>query len=151
VVTEEGAGALTLRLLATPENLRLIRARVRSVTLQLGCTEDESSEIVLAVNEACMNVIQHAYAGRSDGEIVLNIGNNAGRIEVLLEDFAAPVDLSGICPRALDELRPGGLGTHFMRTLMDECCYGHAEDGCGNWLRMVKRLRSQARPVGNAG
>lgn len=138
-----------LRLRACPANLRTIRAHVRAAALGLGCAEDEVAAIVLAVNEACMNVIQHAYAGRDDGEIVLHIGNNHGGIEVLLEDFAPPVDFSRICPRALEDLRPGGLGTYFIRTLMDDCCYGHAEGGRGNWLRMVKRLRGQAQPGGD--
>lgn len=137
------------RLRACPENLQSIRAHVRAAVLGLGCGEDEAADIVLAVNEACMNVIQHAYAGRDDGEIVLHIGNNAGCLEVLLEDFAPPVDLNRIAPRALDDLRPGGLGTHFIRTLMDECRYGHAEGGQGNWLCMTKRLRGPAQPVGD--
>jgi len=137
------------RMKACPENLRAIRAHVQAAALELGCAQNEAADIVLAVNEACMNVIQHAYAGCDDGEIVLHIGNNAGCIEVLLEDFAPPVDFSRICPRALDDLRPGGLGTHFIRTLMDESCYGHSAGGIGNWLRMSKRLRGPAQPVGD--
>jgi len=144
-----GSRASTWRWRACPENLRAVRAHVRTTVLELGCAEDEAADIVLAVNEACMNVIQHAYAGCDDGEFVLHIGNNHGCIEVLLEDFAPPADFSRICPRALDDLRPGGLGTYFINTLMDDCCYGHAEGGHGNWLRMVKRPRRAAPPAGD--
>jgi anti-sigma regulatory factor (Ser/Thr protein kinase) len=57
----------------------------------------------------------------------------------VLQDCGPPLDVERIVPRDLDEVRPGGLGTHFIRSIMDEVTYTHKE-GCGNVLRMVRRL-----------
>jgi anti-sigma regulatory factor (Ser/Thr protein kinase) len=135
------AQSLVLRIPAVPELLRVIREQVREAAERMGCDAECTAEIVLAVNEACMNVMQHAYRGRSDGEIVLRMRNNGDSIEVQVEDTAAPVDVSTIVPRCLDEVRPGGLGTHFMRSVMDECIYGRNRQGDGNLLRMIKSIR----------
>ena len=130
-----------LRLPAQAEHLRVIREQVREAAQRMGCEAECINEIVLAVNEACMNVIQHAYCGRDDGEITLRMRNNADRIVVEVEDTAPPVDAAQIAPRCLDDIRPGGLGTHFMRTIMDECVYGRTCRGDGNLLRMTKAIR----------
>ena len=87
-----------------------------------------------------MNIMEHAYKGDRSGEIVLEINNNGDAIEVVLTDFAAPIDFEQIQPRDLDDLRPGGLGTFFIKETMDECAYAHLHDRAGNVLRMVKRI-----------
>ncbi|MGA8259306.1 MAG: ATP-binding protein, partial [Arenicellales bacterium] len=59
---------------------------------------------------------------------------------LLLRDFAEPIDTSQVKPRPLDTIRPGGLGTHFMREVMDEVEFLPPPFGGGNLLRMVKRI-----------
>jgi len=59
---------------------------------------------------------------------------------VRLTDFAAPVDAAKIRARDLDDLRPGGLGVHFIRSLTDDCAWVPPPPGAGNVLRLVKRL-----------
>lgn len=146
------APLLALRFRADPCELRGVRDRVADVARRLPWSEQSAQHLVVAVNEACMNVIQHAYKDDRSGEIVLEILDNADSIEVILTDFAAPVDLDGIRPRDLDDLRPGGLGTHFMQEIMDECTYAHLEGGRGNVLRMRKRIdRPNDRRGGIAG
>lgn len=125
---------------AEPARLKTVRERVRAAATRAGCGETSAGELVLAVNEACMNIIQHAYKGDASGEIVLEIHNNGDEIEFCLQDFAAPVDCDAIRPRDLDELRPGGLGTHLIREIMDVCEYGHLEGASGNYVRMKKKI-----------
>jgi anti-sigma regulatory factor (Ser/Thr protein kinase) len=137
-----GTRLLELRFPADPARLRMVRERVQQAASQLGCGKKLVSDLTIAVNEACMNIMEHAYKGDRSGEIVLEINDNGGEIEVVLTDFAAPVDFACIKPRALDEVRPGGLGTHFIQALMDGCDYGHLEGRSGNVLRMTKRLAS---------
>ncbi len=85
------------------------------------------------------NIIRHGYRGK--GEVALEIRrNNFHRLEVQLIDFAAPADTAKIQPRCLDDLRPGGLGTHFMRSVMDEVCFLPPPAGAGNLLRMTKAI-----------
>jgi len=130
---------LEFRFPADPAMLRQVREQVRSASLACGCCEKTVAELVIAINEACMNIIQHAYKGDCSGEIILEILNNGGELEFQLRDFAAPVDLARIKPRDLDDLRPGGLGTHFIHEIMDDCVYGHLGDR-GNYLRMKKKI-----------
>jgi anti-sigma regulatory factor (Ser/Thr protein kinase) len=131
---------LKIRIPAEPAGLSLARSSVKDAIAQVGCNTDLVDNLVLAVNEACMNVIQHAYKGTRAGEIILEIHNNEDSIVIRVEDHANPIDLDSVKPRNLDELRPGGLGTHFIREIMDECYMGHLEAGAGNYLEMIKKI-----------
>jgi anti-sigma regulatory factor (Ser/Thr protein kinase) len=124
---------------ARPERLADIRAAVAEAARALGVDALLAQDVVLAVDEACQNIIRHAYQG-GDGDIVLQLGREAGRLIVRLIDFAPPVDVTKVCPRPLDDLRPGGLGTHFMRTLMDDVAFLPPPAGAGNLLQMTKRV-----------
>ena len=68
------------------------------------------------------------------------LGRDDHQLVVRLVDFAAPVDCAKICSRALDDIRPGGLGTHFMRSVMDEVAFMTPPPGAGNMLQMIKRI-----------
>jgi sigma-B regulation protein RsbU (phosphoserine phosphatase) len=57
-----------------------------------------------------------------------------------LRDFAHTVDPNLIKPRDLDDLRPGGLGTHFMQEVMDEVTFMPPPQEGGNLLKMKKRI-----------
>ena len=130
---------LTLRFPARPSSLKRIRGAVADRARQLGCGDACMRDIVIAVDEACQNIIRHAY-GRRRGDVVLEMRRDGDALIVRLIDFAAPVDVSRIRPRPLDELRPGGLGTHLMCAVMDEVVFLPAPEGCGNMLQMVKRI-----------
>ena len=129
-----------VQLPARPERLCLVRVLVKRAAELVGCNADLSEQLVIAVNEACMNVIEHAYKGDVKGEIILEIHNNGGSLFFRLLDQADPVDLDSVKPRDLEDLRPGGLGTHFIREIMDECHMGHLEGGKGNYLEMRKKI-----------
>ncbi len=129
---------------ARAEELRRVRESVRREALGQGCAPECAGDIVLAVDEACQNIIRHAYAGRGDGEIVLEIERAGGDLVVSLRDFAAPVDPSRVRPRDLDDLRPGGLGTHLIREVMDGADFAPAPPDGGNLFRMRKRIRSRS-------
>lgn len=131
---------LKLHIASNPEQLCRVREKVRNAVSHVGCTTELCDKLVIAVNEACMNVIQHAYHGDYSGEIVLEILNNEGLLMFRLEDYAAPIDLKSVKPRDLDDIRPGGLGTHFIREIMDEFDMGHLEGGTGNYLEMRKKI-----------
>ncbi len=87
-----------------------------------------------------MNIIQHAYHGDCNGEIELKIEQQGDELVCLLCDFAEPCDVSTIKPRDLDEIRPGGLGTHFINTIMDDCHYGRLKGRRGNYVRMTRKI-----------
>jgi len=123
-----------------PDRLKLVRSAVFDTAKMCGCSESVARDIVIAVDEACQNVIRHAYKGSPDGKIVLDISRDGDSVVLNLRDFADAVDVAKIKPRELDDLRPGGLGTHFIREIMDEVDFLVPPEGDGNILRMVKRI-----------
>lgn len=133
-----------LRFAATPGNLKMVRCVVEAATVQAGCSDSLGKHIVIAVNEACMNIIQHGYTGDTTGEIELEILNNSGVLEFQLNDSAPTVSLADVQPRALDDLRPGGLGTHFIREIMDEFSHGPGPNNQGNRWRLIKAVHAES-------
>jgi sigma-B regulation protein RsbU (phosphoserine phosphatase) len=131
---------LELRVPARPGELKTIRDAVRGCVDGCGCGEKSTADIVLAVDEACQNIIRHAYGGRPDGQIVIEIDHVGDKLIFSLTDFAPTVDPETIKPRDLDDIRPGGLGTHFIRQVMDETTFTKPPSGRGNLLTMVRRI-----------
>ena len=125
---------------AHPSLLREIRSAVQRVTTRFGASEACAEDIVLAVDEACQNIIRHAYSGGA-GEIVLRIERRGGELLISLIDFAPQIDPGTVRGRDLDDLKPGGLGTHLMAEVMDEVEFVDAPPDCGNMLRMTKRIQ----------
>jgi sigma-B regulation protein RsbU (phosphoserine phosphatase) len=131
---------LALRFNSDPKKLRMVRERVQEIAEEFGCSKKSISDLVIAINEACMNIMQHAYKGEKSGEILLEIQKASGEVQVLLTDFAEPIEPSGIEPRDLEDVKPGGLGTYFIQEIMDDCTYGHLDNNAGNYLKMRKKI-----------
>lgn len=129
-----------LRFRARADQLQGVRQRIRSLVEGRGVAADAVERIVLAVNEACMNIIQHAYKGDSTNEIVMYLWEEDQELVLRLEDFAAPVDKRGIKSRDLDDVRPGGIGVHLIQELMDAVTFMEAPNGAGNILELRKRI-----------
>jgi anti-sigma regulatory factor (Ser/Thr protein kinase) len=63
-------------------------------------------------------------------------------IEIVLRDSGVQADPAKMKGRPLDEIRPGGLGLHFMRESMDEVEFSRKKGK--NQLRLVKYLAPAA-------
>jgi len=137
-----GEKILQLRVTAKANRLRLIRNAVRETAIFCGFSETDTADIVLAVDEACQNVIRHAYGSEGEGDIAIEIRHRPDAMIIILRDFADPVDISKIKPRDLNDLRPGGLGTHLIREVMDAVDFLPPPIDGGNLLRLVKNIRS---------
>ena len=131
---------LELRFSSDPKKLRMVRERVQEIAEDIGCSKKLISDLVIAINEACMNIMQHAYKGDKSGQIILEIEKERGDLQIILTDFAEPVDPMVIRPRDLEDVKPGGLGTYFIQEIMDDCTYGHLDNSAGNFLRMRKKI-----------
>ncbi len=131
---------LELRFPARANELAGVRAAVKKQVIEAGCTDRAAVDIVMAVDEACQNIIRHAYRGGEPGDIVLRIERAGGNLVFSLVDFAPRVDPRKVKPRDLDDVRPGGLGTFLIREVMDSADFVEPPPGCGNLLRMVKRI-----------
>ena len=135
-------GEVLARLVLPAEARRLagLRRHTRHALTRAGCGEAQRNALVMAVNEACMNIIQHAYGDADTGMFELELWRDEEMLEILITDFAPPIDPSRIGPRALHEVRPGGLGTHFIQSAVDEWQYASLAGERGNTLRLRKRL-----------
>ena len=135
-----GEKVFQLRVTAKANRLRLIRNAVRETAVFCGFSERDTGDIVLAVDEACQNVIRHAYGHEGEGDISIEFRHRPDAMILLIRDFADPVDISKIKPRDLDDLRPGGLGTHLIGEVMDEVDFLPPPIDGGNLLRLVKKI-----------
>ena len=134
---------LRLQMFSQPRFLAAVRALIASVCDRLGFNSMQCGQISLAVDEALCNVITHGYERRSDGPVWINLWSEEAepaRIKIVIEDLANQVDPDSIQPRDLDDIRPGGLGVHIIREVMDEVRYERRSDR-GMRLTMTKHLR----------
>jgi len=144
-MTEASPQALAeIRIAAQADELKGLRDTVRETVLAQGVDDKLAECLVLAVDEAAVNVIRHAYGDSGTGEIVLQILNNRGVLVFRLTDFAPPVDTARICPRDLDDIRPGGLGVHLIAEVMDEVEFVAPPPGAGNVLEMRKAITAES-------
>lgn len=127
------------RISSDVSRLKLIRSIIRDVAEYLDIDVTLTQNIVLAVNEACMNIIQHGYQNRSGCEIKMKVYRVDGGIEFVLQDDAPCVDPVKIIPRDLSDIRPGGLGLHFINKIMDKIEYQVCEER-GNTLILTKYI-----------
>jgi anti-sigma regulatory factor (Ser/Thr protein kinase) len=129
---------------ARAENMCAVRQKLRDVMASCSKSETMTNCIVLAVGEACMNIIQHAYGKEEQGDIILEVEKEGDNMTFRLTDFAQhKTRAEQLCSRPLDEIRPGGLGCHIINEIMDEVRLVECESGCGNVLQMKKCLHKQ--------
>jgi phosphoserine phosphatase RsbU/P len=135
---------LELQFPADSRQMRGVRARLREALDEQAVGPELRDKLVLAVDEACTNIIRHAYCGECDNKISLRVKRERDMLVFELRDDAPAVDPGRITARDLDECRPGGLGVPFIRELMDDWQLQAGHGGSGNILRMRKRLRGNA-------
>lgn len=133
---------VTLSVPSDPRYLRMVRDCLSSLLDELGFDARDRTGVVLAVNEAYANVIQHCYQGDTTQRVDLTVWMMPQMLTIEIRDYGGKMDLACLQPRDLNEVRPGGIGTHLMRAVMDEVTYDVSSD-TGTVLRMSKR-RSQS-------
>lgn len=134
-----------------PSFLAPVRAFVTCMAERVGFDEIAQFQIALAVDEAVANIINHGYGRRPDGRIWLHVSRlTEGRcgLRFVLDDDGRQVDPDLIRSRPLDEVRPGGLGVHIIREVMDDCRWERRSGG-GMRVTLVKFISPD--PAGAAG
>jgi len=131
------------------ENLAAIGEFVTAAVTDLGLDEEKAFAVQMAVDEACTNVIEHAYAGRVDGIIHVTCHLLDDDVVVKIRDFGQPFDPDAVLPPDLDapieEQEERCLGLFLMRKLMDSVRF-RFDAVNGNVLTMTKR-RHGADPL----
>jgi serine/threonine-protein kinase RsbW len=104
-------------------NLALMRTFVRGFLDSLPFSEKERTLMVLGIDEACTNIIRHAYHLRDDQKIALSIETKPDCIRMRLRDYGRHSPPETMKGRAHDSIQPGGLGLHLIRTAFDNVDY----------------------------
>lgn len=142
---------IKLELVSDPTYLCGARELVASISRRLGFEDMDCSKIALAVDEALCNVIRHGYQRAMDRPIWISVwplegdAHSPGGIRIVIEDEARQVEPEKVRSRDLDDVRPGGLGVHIIREVMDEAVY-EKRAPVGMRLTMVKRAPRPVEP-----
>ncbi len=151
---DSGRGPLLrLELLSDPSLLCAVRGAVERLTESFGFSAPDCRAVTRAVDEALTNIIRHAYNGRPDKPIEMFIRSVHGEadpkastgLEILLCDHGPSIERARLCMRALEEVKPGGLGLHFIQQSMDIVEYKRTNGT--NCLRLVKYVRAPKQEV----
>lgn len=123
-----------------PKYLSIVRCVTVGIGELSGLQPAEIEGIKLAVDEACSNVIKHAYRGDIGKKIVVKYKVTKKSFEVTIEDNGIKSDVESMKGRDLDDLKPGGLGIHFIRKIFDVFELDSRKKD-GNRLRLIKYLK----------
>ncbi len=109
---------------STTNNLGEIRSFVGKILEQIDIPSDEKDNIILAVDEACTNIIKHAYKLSPDGDIILNITVRNSELAIKIVDYGLSFEPDTVPVPDIKELyrqhKVGGLGLHLIKSLMDD-------------------------------
>ena len=130
--------SINLSVMSEPAAMTFVRTLVEKAAELCGFDDKQIGAIVLAVDEACTNIIRHQYDGRNDGRIDITAESDevGGVLRFVIRDYGPLRDASLFRGRPLDDVRPGGLGMHLIRSVMDTVAYSPAEGG-GMQLELV--------------
>lgn len=111
---------------ASLASLGTISAFLSSVMARSGVPSNIAHDILLAVEEVCVNIVQHGYRGE-EGGIELRVRGRERALTVEVRDHAPAFDPLAVPPPDLSEgwegREVGGLGVHFVRNLAEEVSY----------------------------
>ncbi len=127
---------------ASLENLPALLQFVEGACDRAGASPSDAFAVKLAVEEACVNVMTHGYAGRPPGPISVTILSDPRQFVVTIADQASPFDPGSVPEPDLksgwSEREIGGLGWWLIRKMIDDVSY-ESKPGAGNRLTLVKR------------
>ena len=147
-----------LKIPGDPYYLGLIRKVIVEFLSQSGIGEEEAYKVEMAVDEACANVMEHAYSEmkkektpiplrRQDDfnpAVDLDIKLDKDKVSITIRDYGEKFDFEKSGKIDLDkfmkEMRTRGLGVFLIKNLMDSADYTH-KPGLGNELKLVKYLK----------
>jgi serine/threonine-protein kinase RsbW len=104
-------------------NLALMRKWVQNFLDTCPLSDKERTLMVLGVDEACTNIIRHAYQLRDDQLIALSLEGLRKCVRMRLRDYGQQVATNQMRGRSHDVVKPGGLGLYLMRNAFDRVDY----------------------------
>ena len=123
-------------------NLKEVRIFSREVFEKINLPQEQKDELVLAIAEAAQNIVKHAYKDveETNDKMQIKISFKDNQLEIGFFDKGKPVIPENIQHRKLDDIKPGGLGTFFIKQIMDEAVFKKDQKGWVNHLILTKTI-----------
>lgn len=123
-------------------NLKEVRIFSRKVFEKINLPQEQKDELVLAIAEAAQNIVKHAYKDveETKDKMQIKISFKDNQLEIGFFDKGKPVIPENIQHRKLDDIKPGGLGTFFIKQIMDEAIFKKNQKGWVNHLVLTKTI-----------
>lgn len=132
-----------LKIKSKTENLSEVRQFTEEFASLVGFSDDVINKIILAVDEACTNIIKHAYKNSPEGDIVISFVFENNKLSISILDNGNHFEPNKIPEPDIKEFykqkKSGGLGMYLMKKLMDEVIYS-TSSGNYNQVTLVKYL-----------
>ena len=127
---------MILEIKSDPAELKNVRKNI-----EIFCKENvlkiDIFEVKLAIDEALQNIIRYAYDFDKTKKIIITLNKiTDDSLKIEIRDFGKRVSTSKIKPRELDDVNPGGLGIHFIKSIAKKMSYEHKDDG-GTILTLI--------------
>lgn len=136
-----GEKLFELTLDADLESLATARQFIEQTCEEMGLDKEMAFAFKLAADEACANVVQHAYGDSVEGRMKLDFQHQQDKVRLTIVDWGRPFQLEDVPEPDLwsgSRDRPeGGLGLYLIKEKMDELTYD-ADEQLGNRLTMGK-------------
>jgi len=130
----------TLEITSASHNCKRGRQFIEAWALAAGYPDLERGRIVLAADEAVTNIIRHTYSSVPDKPILLSADITEGHLHLRLRDYGPPVDAGTLKGRELEDVKPGGLGLHMLKSVFTVVEHSALPDG--NEWHLAKPLAS---------
>ena len=124
------------------KSLKDVRIFSREVFNKLKLDTNLKDELVLAIAEAAQNIVKHAYKGVEETEdhMQIKISLRDNQLEIGFFDKGKAVVAENIQHRKLDDIKPGGLGTYFIKQIMDDAVFKKDQQQWVNHLVLTKKI-----------
>ena len=128
--------------LVSASSLKGVRVFSRDVFEKIDLPQEQKDELVLAIAEAAQNIVKHGYKGVEETEdrMEIKISLKDGQLEIGFFDKGKTVVPENVQHRKLDDIKPGGLGTFFIKQIMDAAVFKKDQKGWVNHLVLTKKI-----------
>jgi len=128
--------------LVSTASLKEVRTFSREVFEKINLPQDQKDELVLAIAEAAQNIVKHAYRdiAETSDRMEIKISLKDSDLEIGFFDKGKAVIPENIQHRKLDDIKPGGLGTFFIKQIMDAAVFKKDQKEWVNHLVLTKKI-----------
>jgi len=128
--------------IVSTSSLKEVRMFSREVFEKINIPQEQKDELVLAIAEAAQNIVKHGYKGieNTTDKMQIKISLNNNELEIGFFDKGKEVVPGNVQHRKLDDIKPGGLGTFFIKQIMDAAVFKKDQKGWVNHLVLSKKI-----------